>query len=85
MSMDFKLMHYTDGTELRKKGILLGANYYVEGDLTSTVTTGEKGKTIQSYLATLVVRDIHTNEEILRKQYQYQRKSGQKKSFRKER
>ncbi|EKD52362.1 MAG: hypothetical protein ACD_62C00045G0007 [uncultured bacterium] len=85
LSMDFKLMHYADGVELRKKGILLGANYYVDGDLVSSVIELPGGKVTQTYLATLIVRDIHTNEVLIQKQYQYQRKAGQKNAFRKDR
>lgn len=79
LSLKYKLMHYLPATETRKKGILLGANYYVMGHLKSTPVVHEDGKVDRSYSSALQVRNIRTNKLIVKAVYDYKKKKKSKK------
>lgn len=63
---EFKLVSYDDAWMTRKRGQLMGASYYVSGSLRETAQMNENGKIIQEYEADLQLRDIETDEMVLK-------------------
>ncbi|MBF0104528.1 MAG: hypothetical protein HQM16_04280 [Deltaproteobacteria bacterium] len=62
LTLEYQLMFYLPVLETRKKGILLGADYHINGFLRTVHETKEDGKVTKSYLSQLSLRDIRTNK-----------------------
>ena len=82
---DFKLMHYGDPLETRKKGILAGADYYIMGSVRAYMEQIDEKKQQQVYKAELQVHNIRTNDLVFTTTYEYKRKGKNKSKFRKDR
>ncbi len=65
LSLTFKLTHYLPDLETRKKGILLGSDYYISGSLGSKIVINNKGKEQKRLTTTLKLADIRTNRTIV--------------------
>lgn len=74
LSMDYKLMDYADAYNVRKDGVLMGADYYITGRIESVPTQSDSGKIKYNYLASLVVHDIRTNKTIFETSYDHSQK-----------
>lgn len=82
---DFKLMHYGDPLQTRKKGILAGADYYIMGSVRAYMEQVDEKRQQQVYKAELQVRNIRTNALMFTSTYVYTRKGKNKSKFRKDR
>jgi len=78
LSMNYKLMHYYPNLITRKKGIMLGANYYISGLLKSYPEVKKDGKIKRHYISSLVVRDIRTDEIMVSSRYDTKEKKKRK-------
>lgn len=74
LSMDYKLKDYADSYNARKDGVLMGADYYITGQIESVPTQSESGKIKYNYLAQIVVHDIRTNKTIFETSYDHNQK-----------
>lgn len=61
---DFRLVSYDDTWRTRKRGQLMGADYYVSGSLKEVGGATDKGKLYREYETTLELKDIETDELI---------------------
>ena len=78
-SKDFGLVSYDDSWLTRKRGQLMGANYYISGQLSERVTMNEKGKLVREYEAILELKDIETDELVSKSTIYTHRKTLSKK------
>lgn len=69
LSLDYKLMWYLDEFSARKKGILLGADYIVVGDLSSGTAYTPRGLPKKIFTVAVVIKDIRSGEVILTEEY----------------
>ena len=74
LSMNFQLMHYLPELPTRKKGIYLGANYYIMGELRSQPIIKDNGDVEKHYVVTMVVRDIRSNKTVVKVTEDYSKK-----------
>lgn len=79
LSLDYQLTFYLSEYETRKKGLLLGANYVVTGNMFSKISENEMGKQKKTYTAALEVKDIHTNSVMVSESYTMEKNKRKKK------
>lgn len=65
LSLNYQLMHYLSDLETRKKGIMLGADYYISGSLKSKVINNMQGKELKMLETTLVLSNIRSNKTVI--------------------
>lgn len=79
LSLDYQLTFYLSEYETRKKGLLLGANYVVTGNMFSKISENEMGKLKKTYTAALEVKDVHTNSVMVSESYTVEKNKRKKK------
>ncbi|OVE82074.1 hypothetical protein BVY03_02140 [bacterium K02(2017)] len=78
LTMDYQLMHYLAPRKARRKGILLGANYYISGKLKSHQIEKEEGKMVMYYTAFLELRNIRNNKKLNHVSFEYKKSKNKK-------
>jgi hypothetical protein len=78
LSMDFKLMWYKPELLARKKGILLGADYVVSGELKSRIEYNNEGVPKQLYTVDMHVKDIRSGKIIVTQTYTVSNRKGKR-------
>lgn len=79
LSLNYQLVEYLNVINTRKQGIMMGAEYYISGDIESKLHTSESGKQKQNFVASLELREIRSNKHILTVTYDQIKDKGKKK------
>ncbi len=64
-SMDYKLQRYEDSKTLRIRASLLGASYYLVGEVSEYTVTLKPGKVKLAYKVDYAVYEVHSNTNVL--------------------
>lgn len=63
--IDYSLISYeSDSDVARKRGMLMGADYFILGSVKQVASANEKGKMFKHYEATLTLKDIRSSQTV---------------------
>lgn len=69
INADYRLLSYLTDDEVRRKGVLLGADFYLHGTLQSQEILNSRGKAQTVYHVELIARNIRTDAVMTKAEY----------------
>lgn len=77
-TLNLKLLSYDEESVARKRGLMMGADYYVTGSLNEEILTDEKGRVYRVYRGTIQVRNIVTGNVVVEEHVDQNKKNVRK-------